>query len=85
MSAPVKRLSGGQKHSKGATGCDRTLRDRCGLLVGVLGEEEQARHTHLLNVQADKDVVDRLGVEQSTGLARLGGVDDEEEEVLKLR
>lgn len=47
-----------------------SFRKRTGVLILVLREEEQRRQTYLLDVQPDEDVLEGLGEEQSSGVAR---------------
>ena len=47
-----------------------SFRKRARVLVLVLGEEEQRRQTDLLDVQPDEDVLEGLGKEESSGVAR---------------
>lgn len=64
---------------------ERALGDADVLLLVVLSEEEETSEADLLDVEADKDVLECLGVEESSGLGSGRGVDDEEEEVLRGR
>lgn len=59
-----------------------SFRKRTRVLVLVLGEEEQRRQTDLLNVQPDEDVLEGLGEEQSSGVARARLLEQPQEQVL---
>ena len=61
----------------------RTLRKSSGLVILVSSEEEQSSEADLLDVQSDKDVSERLGVESTTSLLMSRYVEHVEEEHLR--